>query len=336
MKISEPDRIRVLLLDLGDHVRRSLLNARREIDTADLAVISRESVADTIYGIDRISEDAIAQWFTEHWPSGSPVEVVMEGIDPQRPVTFPAGIPWEQTEAKIILDPIDGTRGIMYDKRAAWFLAGVAPQRGEATRLTEIEVAVMVELPTTKQWRADRFSAIRGRGVLSDSVNVLTGEILARSVKPSQADDMLHGFGYISRFLPAGKALTAAIEQQLWDRLYPSTTGKEVIVFEDQYISSGGQFCELLMGHDRMIADIRPLVFKKLGISSALSCHPYDVAAALVLEEAGVILESPDGSAMDGPLDTTSSISWVGYANPKLAAHIRPVFHAVLKEMLDV
>ncbi|MBV8098053.1 MAG: inositol monophosphatase [Verrucomicrobia bacterium] len=335
MKMSEPDQIRILLLELGDHVRQCVLNARRDSDTAALAAISRESVADTIYGIDRISEDAIMAWFDGHWPATIPVELIMEGVDPQHPVTFPANLRSDRTEAKIILDPIDGTRGIMYDKRAAWFLAGVAPQKGPTTRLSEIEVAVMVELPTTKQWRADRFSAIRGRGFLSDSVNILTGEIWSRSVRPSQAADMLHGFGYISRFLPAGKALTAAIEQQLWDRLYPSATGKEVIVFEDQYISTGGQFCELLLGHDRMIADIRPLVFKKLGISSALCCHPYDVAAALVLEEAGIILESPDGSPMDGPLDTTSPISWVGYANPELAAHIRPVLRAVLKEMLE-
>ncbi len=312
-----------------------MLNARRASDTAELAAISRESVADTIYGIDRISEDAIAAWFADHWPATIPVELVMEGIDPQNPVTFPEKIPSDQTDAKIILDPIDGTRGIMYDKRAAWFLAGVAPQRGPETRLSDIEVAVMVELPTTKQWRVDRFSAIRGGGLFSDSVDVFTGEILARSVRPSLATDMLHGFGYISRFFPAGKALTAAIEQAVWDRLYPIATGKEVIVFEDQYISTGGQFCELLLGHDRMIADIRPLVFKKLGIPSALCCHPYDVAGALVLEEAGIILESPDGSPMDGPLDTTSPISWVGYANPELAADIRPVLRAVLKEMLD-
>jgi hypothetical protein len=336
MKISEPDRIRELLLDLGDHVRQCIIDVRRANDAADLAAISRESVADTIYGIDRISEDAIAAWFPNHWPATIPVELVMEGIDPRHPVTFPAKIPPDETEAKIILDPIDGTRGIMYDKRAAWFLAGAAPQRGSETKLSEIDVAVMAELPITKQWRVDRFSAIRGRGLYSDSVDIFTGEILARSVRPSVAPDMLHGFGYISRFFPAGKALTAAIEQALWDRLYQSATGKGVIVFEDQYISTGGQFCELLLGHDRMIADIRPLVFKKLGIPSALCCHPYDVAGALVLQESGVILESPDGSPMDGPLDTTSPISWVGYANSKLADHIRPVLRAVLKEMLDL
>ena len=323
------------MLELGDHVRQNVIRARQELDIASLSAVSRESVADTIYGIDRISEDAITGWFAQHWPETIPVELVMEGVDPEHPVTIPTGTPSEKTHAKIILDPIDGTRGLMYDKRAAWFLAGLGPQRGAANRLSDVEVAVMVELPTTKQWRADRFSAIRGGGFFSDSVNVLTGEIFSRAVRPSPAADMLHGFGYISRFLPAGKALTAAIEQQLWDRLYPSTPGKEVILFEDQYISTGGQFCELVLGHDRMIADIRPLVFKKLGLSAPLCCHPYDVAAALVLQEARIILESPDGSPLDGPLDTTSPISWVGYANPELAAHIRPVLRSVLKEMLD-
>jgi fructose-1,6-bisphosphatase/inositol monophosphatase family enzyme len=335
MKLPEHNRLRTLLVELGDHVRQSVVRARQEVDIASLSAVSRESVADTIYGIDRISEDAITGWFAQHWPETIPIELVMEGVDPGHPVTIPTGIPSEKTQAKIILDPIDGTRGIMYDKRAAWFLAGVAPQQGSATRLSDIEVAVMVELPTTKQWRADRFSAIRGHGVLSDSVNVLTGEIQPHSVRPSGAPDMLHGFGYISRFLPAGKALTAAVEEQLWDRLYANGPGKEVVLFEDQYISTGGQFCELLSGHDRMIADIRPLVFKRLGITSALCCHPYDVAAALVLQEAGIILESPDGSPLDGPMDTTSPISWVGYANPRLADHIRPVLRAVLKEMLD-
>jgi fructose-1,6-bisphosphatase/inositol monophosphatase family enzyme len=335
MKLSEHNRLRTLLVELGDHVRQSVVRARQEVDIASLSAVSRESVADTIYGIDRISENAITGWFAQHWPETIPIELVMEGVDPEHPVTIPTGIPSEKTQAKIILDPIDGTRGLMYDKRAAWFLAGIAPQRGSVTRLLDIEVAVMVELPTTKQWRADRFSAIRGHGILSDSVNVLTGEIQPHSVRPSGAPDMLHGFGYISRFLPAGKALTAAVEEQLWDRLYANGPGKEVVLFEDQYISTGGQFCELLSGHDRMIADIRPLVFKKLGITSALCCHPYDVAAALVLQEAGIILESPDGGPMDGPLDTTSPISWVGYANPRLADHIRPVLRAVLKEMLD-
>jgi fructose-1,6-bisphosphatase/inositol monophosphatase family enzyme len=332
-----PHAARQLLLQLGDSVRNKLVQARLAASESGdaLAKISRESAADTIYEIDRISEEAIVSWFAEHWPKNVPIELVMEGVEPNEPVTIPHGTPVEQTIYKCILDPIDGTRGIMYDKRAAWFLAGLAPQKGEATRLSDIEVAAMVELPTTKQWRADRIAAIRGQGAVADSVNVLTHEEKPVILRPSRATNALHGFAYISRFFPTGKRLTAGIEQELWDTLHPSDGGRDSIIFEDQYICTGGQFYEILSGHDRMIADIRPLVFAKLGIESALCCHPYDVCSSLILSELGVLIEHPLGGSLDGPLDTTSPIAWVAYANEALASNIRPVFQKILQEQLN-
>src|ERR1700736_642873 len=165
-----------LLLELGDNIREKLIQTRTSASTghASFATISRESAADTIYEIDRVTEETIETWFAAHWPAELPIELVMEGID--EPVTVPHGRPVDKTMYKCILDPIDGTRGIMYDKRSAWFLAGLAPQKAADTRLSDIEVAVMVELQTSKQWRADRISAIRGQGAKADSVNVLTGE----------------------------------------------------------------------------------------------------------------------------------------------------------------
>ena len=79
---------------------------------------------------------------------------------------------------KCILDPIDGTRNLMYDKRSAWILTGLAEQRGKRTSLGDIEVAVMTELPTSKQWRADQISAIRGkgsRGIVARSEDLRSG-----------------------------------------------------------------------------------------------------------------------------------------------------------------
>jgi hypothetical protein len=330
------ENIRRLLLQLGDEVRNRLVAARLEADPASFATVSRESVADTIYEIDRVSEAAIELWFARNWPADLPVEVVMEGIDPEQPLVLPDGVSVQDTVLKCILDPIDGTRGIMYDKRSAWFLAGVAPQLGAATRLQNIDVAVMVELPTTKQWRADRCSAVRGQGIRAESVNIFSRDVALLQLRPSRADTMLHGYGYISRFFPAGKALLAAIEQTIWERIYGSGTEKEIVIFEDQYISTGGQFYELLSGRDRMIADLRPLIYRQLGLNLALCCHPYDVASMLVLQEAGVVLESPDGAPLDGPLDTTSPISWVAYANSDLANIVRPVLQKVLQEFLDV
>ena len=36
-------------------------------------------------------------------------------------------------------------------------------------------------------------------------------------------------------------------------------------VFDDQYISTGGQFYELIVGHDRFNADLRPLFYRLQG-----------------------------------------------------------------------
>ncbi len=45
----------------------------------------------------------------------------------------------------------------------------------------------------------------------------------------------------------------------------------------------------------------------------------------MLLEEAGGVVTDPWGRALDVPLDTTSPVAWVGYANAALAARIGPV-----------
>ena len=52
----------------------------------------------------------------------------------------------------------------MFDKRSAWCLMGVAVDRGAQTSLRDLEVAVMTELPTTRQATSDVLWAVRGRG----------------------------------------------------------------------------------------------------------------------------------------------------------------------------
>ena len=64
----------------------------------------------------------------------------------------------------IIVDPIDGTRGLMYQKRSAWVLTGVAPNRGADTSLRDIVLAVQTEIPLVKQHLSDQMWALKGEG----------------------------------------------------------------------------------------------------------------------------------------------------------------------------
>ena len=316
------ERIRRLLASLQDEILDGLRRGRKTVAWSRVAAVTE---ADTIYGVDRVSEAVILRWFETEWPRDLPVELVMEGAEDG--LTFPNGVPVERTALKCILDPIDGTRGLMYDKRSAWSLAAVAPQHGARTHLGNVQVAVMTELPTSKSGAADQYSAIRGRGVHGSRLDLQTGQRRKIVPHPSRARDLAHGFASFAKFFPDAKAWLAGLETELWTRLNAGSA-----VFDDQYLSSGGQLHELLTGRDRFVADLRPLAFRKFGLGGALPCHPYDVCTALVAQEAGCVITMPDGAALDYPLDTTTPVAWVGYANRSLARRIGPVLRELLRE----
>jgi fructose-1,6-bisphosphatase/inositol monophosphatase family enzyme len=322
-------RARRLLCALQDHIRDTLIAARAQHATK-FARIASVTAADTIYYIDRLSEEAILGWFEQHWPRAWPVEIVMEGLE-DGATTFPPGIVPGKTKWKCILDPIDGTRSLMYDKRAAWILAGLAPQRGPHTHLGDIVVAAMTELPTTKQGFADQLSAVAGHGVVAETVDLACGGRRRWRPQPSRARHFEHGFASIARFFPEGKALLGMIEEELWRELGVLGKNGGQLVFDDQYLSTGGQLYELIAGHDRMLGDLRPMAYSKLGYSSAtLCCHPYDICTLLIAREAGCLIEAPDGRPLRAPLDTTTPVAWMGYANATLARTVRPVLRRLM------
>lgn len=330
---AELEDLRLLLADCGHHVREAVSAARdAALGTEAMAGIADKTVADTIYQIDKVAEASLLAWFARRWPASAPVELVMEGLEGRGPVTFPSGTPVAATRWKCLMDPVDGTRGIMFDKRSAWVLAGVAPQRGEANTLGDIVVACMTELPVSRQRSVEQVSAVLGGGVHHDVFYPATGRTLAGRASPSQTVDVRHGFASLCRFFPEGKALLGVFEEELWTRLYGPLAENPACIFEDQYISTGGQLFEILAGRERMVADIRPLAYRRLGFDVGLSCHPYDICTALVLREAGCVVEAPDGGLLSAPLDTVTPVAWVAYANANLAACVRPVLASLAQK----
>jgi hypothetical protein len=232
---------------------------------------------------------------------------------------------------RVIVDPIDGTRGIMYDKRPAWSLAGVAPNKGADTRLRDIEVAVMTELPTSKMGFADVLWATKGGGAQGKRVDLRSSAEQPLAIAPSKAKSIDHGFATVSDFFPGTKVLAGEAMEHLVRNLIGALDVIRATVFEDQYISTGGQFYELIVGHDRFNADLRPIFYSIQKQPEGLCCHPYDCATLLVAEEAGVIITDGLGHPLDSPLDVTTGLSWAGYANQMLQAAIEPLLTSFLR-----
>jgi hypothetical protein len=211
----------------------------------------------------------------------------------------------------------------MYQKRPAWILTGVARGPGPCT-LADIELAVQTEIPLVKQHLSEELWAVRGGGASAVRVNRFTREIVPLMLHPSTATTLAHGFAMISRFFPGSRAELAAIDDEVMEAVMGPPKPGKAHSFEDQYISSGGQLYELMAGHDRFVADLRPLFERRRAGGAALCCHPYDLCTELIARELGVLVTDEHGLPLHAPLDVASDVGWIGYANRVLKALIEP------------
>jgi hypothetical protein len=308
---------------LHRRIRDQVVRACEHAAVAALAGVATEAEGDTIYAIDRVAEhELVAEIGRTIATREEPVLLVAEGL-PGGEVVVPDGADRKNVRWVIIVDPIDGTRGLMYQKRPAWILTGAARGPGPCT-LADIELAVQTEIPLVKQHLSDELWAIRGQGASAVRVNRLTRDIVPLTFQPSTATTLAHGFAMISRFFPGSRAELAAIDDEVVAAVMgPPQPGKAQL-FEDQYISSGGQLYELMVGHDRFVADLRPLFERRRQGGAALCCHPYDLCTELIAREVGVLVTDEQGSRLSAPLDVTSDVGWIGYANAALKALIEP------------
>lgn len=308
---------------LHRRMRDDVVRACEEAAVGTLSGVAAEAEGDTIYAIDRVAEhDLVAAIGGTIATREEPVLLVAEGLHGGE-VVVPEGADRRTARWVIIVDPIDGTRGVMYQKRPAWILTGVARGPGPCT-LADIELAVQTEIPLVKQHLSDELWAVRGQGASAVRVNRLTGGMAPVTLHPSTATTLAHGFAMISRFFPGSRAELAAIDDEVVEALMgPPQPGKAQL-FEDQYISSGGQLYELMAGHDRFVADLRPLFERRRPGGAALCCHPYDLCTELIAREVGVLITDEHGLPLHAPLDVTSDVGWIGYANRHLKTLVEP------------
>lgn len=327
-----------LLLDpirrIHEKVRDAVVAASQEASVDQLAEVSDdESSGDTIYAVDRISEEVLIDLFEREVANLAPLVLIAEGIEGGH-LVLPRGAAETDAAWRVVVDPIDGTRGLMYQKRSAWVLTGVAKNRGSESNLQDIELAVQTEIPLVKQHLSDTLWAVRGEGAHAERFNRLTNERHPLALRPSKATTIRHGFAMIARFFPGARDELAAIDEEIIrGALGPVEPGK-THSFEDQYLSSGGQLYELVMGHDRFVADLRPLIEKVLnrrGLALGICCHPYDLCTELIAREAGVIVTDERGQPLRAPLKIEPDIAWAGYANEDIRREIEPL----LRDALD-
>jgi hypothetical protein len=280
--------------------------------------------SDVQYGLDLEAERGIEEDARALFAPLGGVALLSEGSPDGRAVaTGP------EAEHVLLVDPIDGTRGLMRGKRSAFFLAGLGPRR--AGTLRELTHAVMVEIPPPRGAWSDVLAVRAGGALLAQTEGLLTEEVRAFVPEPDSGRDLRHGFATFARFTGGAQEAIGRLADRFFARLHPDDPGAWSAIFEDQYICNGGQMHALACGQDLLVADLRPLLRDVSG-GPLLSSHPYDHAAWRVAAAAGVVLEDPWGAPLDAPLNLDHPVAWVGYASEALAERLRPELQATLRE----
>ena len=322
------------LRSLHETIRASVVQACERATTRELAAVVGEQECDTIFALDRVSEEVLIDFFEREVASLAPVLLIAEGLSDSQ-ITMPRGTAESDVVWRIIVDPIDGTRGLMYQKRSGWILTGVAPNHGPNTSLNDIELAVQTEIPLVKQHLSDVLWAFRGEGFQAERFNRLTGEHSSLELHPSTAVNIDQSYSQVVRFFPGVRDVLATIDDEIVRSALGRAQSGKAQCFEDQYTSTGGQLYELIAGHDRFTADLRALmepVTTERGLPKLLCCHPYDLCTELVAREAGVVVTGADGQPLNARLAVEPDVSWVGYANERVRAIVEPLLQAALHE----
>jgi hypothetical protein len=318
---------------LHERVRDRVIAACEQAAINDMARVDDDaSGGDTIYAIDRVGESALIQLFESEIAPIAPLVLIGEGLAHDQ-IVLPRGATEPDAVWRVIVDPIDGTRELMYQKRSAWVLTGVAPNLGPETGLQDIALALQTEIPILKQNLCDSLWALRGRGAGAERFDRVTGERRPLHLRPSKARTIRHGFASVARFFPGARDELAAIDEEIARGALGDVVRGKAHCFEDQYLSSGGQLYELMAGHDRFIADLRPLMeplLNRRGLAVGICSHPYDLCTELIAREMGVIVTDVRGNGLRAPLDLETNMAWAGYANAHIRGEIEPLLQQAL------
>jgi fructose-1,6-bisphosphatase/inositol monophosphatase family enzyme len=280
---------------------------------------------DLAYALDELTEEALRA-FGDDLAGRHPLVLIDEDAGTRVFDSDGRGQP-----LRVLVDPVDGTRSLMHDMRSAWAVTCVAPDRGELTRLSDAVLAVQTELPTTSAGTYRVMWAVRGQGAHIATHAVGSGAELDR--RPLVVDDdpaIENGYLCFTRYLPIERTMVAEIERLCLERAIEAEHLNPRLLYDDQYLASAGQLFLTATGRYRMLADLRGWLGRLADIDN-FTAKPYDLAALLVYTEAGVPVLGDDLLPLNAPLDTSTPLSVIAFANTAVQDRMLPHLKAAME-----
>lgn len=311
------------------HMREEVRRALAQDAGHELAAVAAQADMDTIFGVDTIAEHSLLAYLDSH-QTEAPAFVLVGEFETGEEIPFGRGTP----HFRVLCDPIDGTRLVMYGKSSGWILSAILPNKGQESRLAETLFSLQTEIPTPKCCFADTLWAAPASGAFQLRENLLTREAAIAPLQARAVSDLQQSFIAFVNLFPRGKKQVAALEEDFLFAVLGPGAEAQAGAFADQHLSTGGQMYALIHGQSRLVVDIRPQLnqkWRRRAEPTGLCAHPYDLASWLIAREAGVVICQPNGQPFDGPTHATAEIGWIGFAHPMLAQRYDQLLLTILR-----
>jgi fructose-1,6-bisphosphatase/inositol monophosphatase family enzyme len=326
----EVERLIPALRRLATEIRRLARQAPTALGSPDSAHPVGQGRGDVTFHPDEVAEDFLGRWFAEQ-ASLAPLSMLTEDFGWRHGGPGTEQGTWRELPdsnhggPRVIIDPIDGTRHLLFELRSAWTVIGVAGPGELDPQQVHLEFALVTEIPTRLAGWARDLEAIKGQGCTVREVPLLgQTETASRTLAPIDDARVDHGYFPFFAYHPDVRAQAHSIAQVFLDRLRMIEGARIEHCYDDQYISSGGQLALLALGHYTMVADLRPWLLDPTGHVTQCA-KPYDVSGAILCaQEAGCEVTDLKGGPLNMPLDTQTPVGFLAFAGPRTKERLLP------------
>lgn len=335
-----PDWVRAwapALDELGARIRGAVRAALAEAHAAEgrggeLAAAVGVGAGDVTFGIDAVAESEVTRWL-EQEAAQRPLSLLTEDAGWRHRAPASGGgseevSGFDHGGPRLVLDPIDGTRPLMHDLRAAWVVLGGAGPGAGAPNLSDLDAGLLTEIPDTRGHRGRVLTAARGCGARLRELDLVSGDVAADRELRADGDPRLdRGHFPFFGFTPEGRAAAQALSRDVFQALEGIDP---LTVLDDQLCSNGGQLALLACGTYRAVVDAR-MTLNRIHGTDVQTAKPYDLAGGIVVaREAGCVVERPDGAPLDMPIDATTPVEFAAYHNGATRAGMAPALTRAL------
>lgn len=160
-QLINPDYFLDKLRELHLKIRNTTLEQLRFQEDAmeKLSEVGGTGSGDISYKID-LPAESILDKFCSEWSKEFPLILISEKTGKK---IYPENADEKDCKIILIVDPLDGTRELMYNKERCWILSGIAPNKGPDTCLDDIEIAMQTSIRTTRENVDDIFYVVKGK-----------------------------------------------------------------------------------------------------------------------------------------------------------------------------